>query len=335
METLDDLSPAAELRRSPRRAADSPRRSEEHQRSPTRDRATPPERPLPWAAAVAPHPEGQDAPPKGSHHRTLSGPLLRHLNHRSDPKTTSAPHESPQRSEDHLSASRACVRAPGPHRRKYLPRLTVPKDDSTREALALRPCGPLPRRLVPPSHPEGLPDTPSHLRRSPQSGSTPNLVPASRLRRDTRLVQSPAPRSAGACSQRARAALGSEEPRKTRASALIHPFAPDPPTRPSPHDPEGPLSEPRRPAGRGEDALPNGGLLQGSEEPLQRAPNGRCALLWAYCRHRAARSDPKILTNGWGAASRPVVRFCSLWPLLGATPKSHSAKPSQQAPRTR
>lgn len=224
METLDDLSPAAELRRTPQRAADSPRRSEEHQRSPTRDRATPPERPLPWAAVVAPCPEGQAAPPKGSHHRTLAGPFFRHLNHRGDPKITSAPHEPPGRSEDHLSASRACARAPGPHRRKYLPRLTVPKDDSTREALALRPCGPLPRQLAPPGHPEGLPDTPSHLRCSPQSVSTPNLVPAPCLRRDTRKVKSPAPRSVGACSQRPRAALGSEEPRKTRASALIHPF---------------------------------------------------------------------------------------------------------------
>lgn len=278
METLDDLSLAAELRRTPRRAANSLRRSEEHQRSPTRDRATPPERPLPWAAAVAPRPEGQDAPPKGSHHRTLSGPFFRHLSHRSDPKTASAPHEPPRRSEDHLSASRACSRAPGPHRRKYLPRLTAPKDDSTREVFALRPCGPLTRQLAPPGHPEGLPNTPSHLRHSPRSVSTPNLVPAPRLRRDTGPVQSPAPRSVGACSQRPHAALGSEEPQMARGSALTHPIAPDPPTRPSPHDPEGPLSEPRRPAGRGEDALPNGGLLQGSEEPLRRAPNGRRAL---------------------------------------------------------
>jgi len=88
-ETLDDLWPVTELRRARTRAAGLIRRPEEHQLAPTRDRATPPEEPLP--------PRVLRHAPKGTtpHHGAPPGPSR---DPSPDPST-------PRRSEDHHSAS--------------------------------------------------------------------------------------------------------------------------------------------------------------------------------------------------------------------------------------
>lgn len=155
VETLDDPWPEGELRRAQPQAASRPKRPEGHRGRPTRDRAAPPEEPLPLRS-TAPYPEGHDTAP-GSTTWSLLGPFPKLF----DPVTI---RRSPRRleirgrSEDHLATSRACVRAPGP-RRIYPRRPDVPKDDEAKEASASRPCGPSCSSACPkPDDPKGSPD---------------------------------------------------------------------------------------------------------------------------------------------------------------------------------
>jgi hypothetical protein len=169
----------------------------------TRDRATPPEEPLPPDDS-APHPEGYHTAPPWAPPDSSRDPS-------SDPST-------PPRSEDHRGASSnptvrrrprplaslpPSPRTPPQHR----PRHADPKDGEARKANALRPCGPISWSMGRPATPK---DHRTRARRpplSPRSSSLPLTGLARPLRRDVSRCRCPTPSSAGTRSRRQRVAV--------------------------------------------------------------------------------------------------------------------------------
>lgn len=142
-ETLDDPWPLAGLRRPRPRAADPLRRSEEHHRRADArprhaSRGTATTRRLGAAPRRAPH-RADPAPPDPSRDPS------------SDPST-------PPRSEDHRDASRACLRAPGPHRSTN--HATAPRRAMKRGRWMRRGPAPSLRAWAVPLDPEGTSGVP-------------------------------------------------------------------------------------------------------------------------------------------------------------------------------
>jgi hypothetical protein len=147
----------------------------------TRDRATPPEEPLPPDDS-APHPEGRHtappwAPPipRGTLHQTLRP--------RDDPKIASVPRAAPaiRRRPRPLASLPPSPRTPSQHQ----PRHAAPKDEEAREENASRPCGPISRSMGRPATPKDHRNEPAarlsalraHHRRPPTSLGLSEEIP--------------------------------------------------------------------------------------------------------------------------------------------------------------
>lgn len=197
-ETLDVLSPSAGLQRSRPPAADPLRRSKKHHRQADArprhaSRGTAATRRLGATPRRVPHRAALGAT------RSLAGPFTR-------PFDSAAIRRSPRRleqfrpSEDGRSPSRACFRAPGPHRstnHATPPRRTTTRGGDCVETLRTE-------KLVDgmSGDPEGSPKRAHRSPLSPQSSSPPATGLARPLRRDASRRRSPTPSSAGTRSLR-------------------------------------------------------------------------------------------------------------------------------------